>query len=361
MKAAICYEFGKPLVVEDGVQVDDPGKREVKVRLAATAVCHSDLHFFKGEIPFKLPGIGGHESSGYIEEVGEGVRDLKKGDAVIIGTVTSGCGHCYYCTTGLRHFCINRQQPMEGRHRNHLGQRLAPMAGPVAGFAEYTTVSETLVTRIPADMPMDRACLLACGVTSGFGAVVNRAQVKPFSSVVVMGCGGVGLNAIQGALFSGADPIIAVDVADNKLEIARKFGATHVINSKKEKDPVKLVFDLTSGRGADYIFVTVGNLEALRQGFSMGGPRSMTVVIGLMMGNLASIMPMEFVMTEKILTGCGGGSLRTSIDIPELISLYKSGRLKLDELITGRYPLERINEAVASLEKGEALRNVIIF
>lgn len=361
MKAAICYEFGKPLVVEDGVQVDDPGKGEVKVRLAATAVCHSDLHFFKGEIPFKLPGIGGHESSGYIEEVGEGVRDLKKGDAVIIGTVTSGCGHCYYCTIGLRHFCINRRQSMEGRHRNRLGQRLAPMAGPVAGFAEYTTVSETLVTRIPADMPMDRACLLACGVTSGFGAVVNRAQVKPFSSVVVIGCGGVGLNAIQGALFSGADPIIAVDVVDNKLEIASKFGATHVINSKREKDPVKLVFDLTSGKGADYIFVTVGSLEALRQGFSMGGPRSMTVVIGLMMGNLASIMPMEFVMTEKILTGCGGGSLRTSIDIPGLISLYKSGRLKLDELITGRYPLERINEAVASLERGEALRNVIIF
>jgi len=361
MKAAICYEFNQPLVIEDGVEVDDPGRGEVKIKLAATAVCHSDLHFFKGEIPFKLPGIGGHESAGYIEEIGEGVTGLNKGDAVIIGTVTSGCGHCYYCTIGLRHLCVSRRQPMEGRHRNKAGQRLAPMAGPVAGFAEYTTVSETLVTRIPSDIPMDRACLLACGVTSGFGAVVNRAQVGPFSSVVVMGCGGVGLNAIQGALFCGADPIIAVDILDSKLETARKFGATHVINSKKEKDAVKLVWDLTSGRGADYVFVTVGNLEALRLGFSMGGPRSMTVVIGLMMGNLASLMPMEFIMTEKVLTGCGGGSLRTSIDIPGLVSLYKTGRLKLDELITGRYPLERINEAMASLERGEALRNVILF
>jgi S-(hydroxymethyl)glutathione dehydrogenase/alcohol dehydrogenase len=361
MKAAICYETGKPLVIEDGVNVDPPGKGEVKVRVAVTAVCHSDLHFLSGEIPSPLPGLAGHETAGYVDEVGKGVTSLKLGDTVVIGTVTSGCGHCYYCTIGARHFCTEREAFMRPKHTNKQGQRLALMAGPVGGFVEYTTVPQELVTKIPADMPLDRAALLACGVTSGFGAVVNRARVKAMSSVVVVGTGGVGLNSIQGAAFSGAYPVIAVDVLDRKLEIAREFGATHTINLKKEKDPVKRVVDLTDGRGADYVFVTVGKVEAIRQGFSMGGPMSMTVVVGLAGGNLESIPAMELVFTEKILTGCGGGSIRSSIDIPYLVSLYKAGKLKLDELITGYYPLERINEAIASLEKGEAIRNIITF
>jgi Zn-dependent alcohol dehydrogenase len=185
--------------------------------------------------------------------------------------------------------------------------------------------------------------------------------VQAFNSVVVIGTGGVGLNSIQGASFAGANPLIAVDMLDSKLEAARRFGATHTVNIKNEKDPIKAVQNITSGRGADFVFVTVGSLEALRQGFSMAGPRGMIVVIGLMMGNLAAIMPIELVMSEKTLTGCGGGSLRTTIDIPNLVSLYKSGRLKLDELISGHYPLEKINEAIISTEKGEALRNIIVF
>jgi Zn-dependent alcohol dehydrogenase len=361
MKAAICYEPGKPLVVEDGVTVDKPGKGEVRVKIAVTAVCHSDLHFLKREIPGPLPGLAGHECAGYIDEVGEGVTEFKVGDPVVLGTVAAGCGHCYYCTIGLRHFCVNRHGPAEGRHMNKKGQRLTPWSGPIGGFAEYTTVTELLATKIPKSMPLDRAALLACGVTSGFGAVTNRAYVKPFSSVVVIGTGGVGLNAIQGALFSGANPIIAVDVLDNKLEFARQFGATHTINIKKDKDPVKTVQELTNGRGADYAFVTVGSKDAIRQGFAMCGPRGMTVVIGLVMGELTGIMPIDFCMTEKIITGAGGGSLRTRIDIPDLVSLYQTGRLKLDELISGRYPLEKINEAIASFERGEALRNLIIF
>ncbi len=361
MRAAICYEVNKPLVVEDGVNVAPPGKGEVKVHVAATAVCHSDLHFLSGEIPSPLPGLAGHETAGYIDEVGEGVTALKPGDTVVIGTVTSGCGHCYYCTIGARHYCTERDAFMKPKHTNKDGTPLALMAGPVGGFVEYTTVPQELVTRIPADMPMDRAALLACGVTSGFGAVVNRAKVKAMSSVVVVGTGGVGLNSIQGAAFSGAYPIIAVDILDSKLETARQFGATHTVNITKEEDPVKAVTDMTGGRGADYVFVTVGKVEAIRMGFSMGGPMSMIVVVGLAGGNLASIEALELVFTEKILTGCGGGSLRSSIDIPYLISLYQAGKLKLDELITGHYPLERINEAVASLEKGEAIRNIITF
>ncbi len=361
MKAAICYEVNKPLVVEDGVSVEPPGPGEVKVKVAVTAVCHSDLHFFTGEIPSPLPGLAGHETAGYVDEVGEGVTRLKPGDTVVIGTVGTGCGQCYYCTIGLRHYCTERGKLMRPKHTNKKGQRLALMAGPVGGFAEYTTVSEQLVTRVPADMPLDRAALLACGVTSGFGAVVNRAKVKAMSSVVVVGTGGVGLNSIQGAVFSGAYPVIAVDVLDSKLQTAKEFGATHTVNIAREKDPVKTVVAMTSGRGADYVFVTVGKVEAVRQGFSMAGPRGMTVVVGLAGGNLSDFTPLEFVFTEKILTGCGGGSIRSSIDIPYLVSLYQAGKLKLDELISGHYPLARINEAVASLAQGEALRNIVTF
>jgi S-(hydroxymethyl)glutathione dehydrogenase/alcohol dehydrogenase len=361
MKAAICYEVNKPLVVEDGVTVDPPGKGEVKVKVAVTAVCHSDLHFLTGEIPSPLPGLAGHETAGYVDEVGEGVTKFKPGDTVVIGTVGSGCGQCYYCTVGLRHLCTERGAFMRPKHANKKGERLALMAGPVGGFAEYTTVSEQLVTKVPSDMPLDRAALLACGVTSGFGAVVNRAKVKAMSSVVVVGTGGVGLNAIQGAVFSGAYPVIAVDILDSKLKTAKEFGATHTVNISKEKDPVAKVTALTSGRGADYVFVTVGRVEAIRQGFSMAGPMGMTVVVGLAGGNLADFTPLEFVFTEKILTGCGGGSIRSSIDIPYLVSLYQAGKLKLDELISGHYPLARINEAIASLQGGEALRNIVTF
>jgi Zn-dependent alcohol dehydrogenase len=361
MKAAILYEVNKPLVIEDGVTVESPGKGEVKVKVAFTAVCHSDLHFLSGEIPSPLPGLAGHETSGYIDEVGEGVTKVKKGDTVVIGTVTSGCGQCYYCKIGKPHYCVERGAFSRPKHKNAKGQPLALMAGPVGGFVEYTTVPQELVTGIPKDMPLDKACLLACGVTSGFGAVVNRARVPAMSSVVVVGTGGVGLNSIQGAVFSGAYPVIAVDVLDSKLETARKFGATHVINLKKEKDPVKAVQDITNGRGADYVFVTVGRVDAIRTGFSMCGVMGMTVVIGLAGGDLKEFTPLEFVFTEKILTGAGGGSIRSSIDIPFLVSLYQAGKLKLDELISGYYPLERINEAVESLKKGEALRNIITF
>ena len=361
MKAAICYEINKPLVVEDGVTVAPPGKGEVKVKIAFTAVCHSDLHFISGEIPSPLPGLAGHECAGYIDEVGEGVTNLKKGDTVVIGTVTSGCGQCYYCKVGKPHFCVERTSFGKPKHKNKKGQELALMAGPVGGFVEYTTVPAALVTKIPKDMPLDKACLLACGVTSGFGAVVNRAKVPSMSSVVVVGTGGVGLNSIQGAAFSGAYPVIAVDVLDSKLETAKQFGATHVINLKTVKDPIQAVKDMTNGRGADYVFVTVGSVDALRQGFLMSGNMGMTVIIGLMQGNLAAFNPLEILFGEKVITAAGGGSIRSSIDIPFLVELYKSGKLKLDELISGYYPLERINEAIDSLKAGKALRNIIKF
>jgi Zn-dependent alcohol dehydrogenase len=360
MKAAVCYEFGKPLVIED-VDLEPPEEGEVKIRVVATAVCHSDLHCISGELPGTLPGVPGHETAGYVEEVGKNVTSVKPGEPVIVSTVTSGCGQCYYCTIGLRHLC-ERRKPLPPHHRSKSGQPLAPMAGPVGGFAEYTVVSETQVAVIPEVLSMDRAALISCGVLTGFGAVYNRAQVRLLDSVVVIGSGGVGLNAIQAAALAGAYPVIAVDISDSKLDTARIFGATHTVNPAKEEDPVKSVQQMTSGRGADYVFVTVGSADAVKQGFFMSGQRGMTVVIGLIpMKESISFSTFDFVMGERVLTGCGGGSPRLNIDVPRLIELYREGRLKLDELITDRYPLEKINEAIEATARGEALRNIIMF
>lgn len=355
MKAAICYEFGKPLVVEE-VDIDSPQKGEVKVRIAATAVCHSDIHALKGELGPFLPLVAGHESSGYVEEVGEDVTSVKAGDPVVVSLLIS-CGHCLQCVSGRPHMC-EAKWPTEKRLHTKQGQDLSLMTR-VGSFAEYVIVDESQVVRLPEDMPIDQAALLACGVITGFGAVVNRARVEPLSSVVVMGTGGVGLNSIQGAAYSGAYPIIAVDMLDYKLEAARTFGATHTVKASDE-DAVKQVQDLTSGRGADYVFITVGITSAIEQGFSMSGPRGMTVIIGLA-GEKLSLPPMNFIRTEKELVGSFMGTTRLSVDVPKLVALYQTGGLKLDELITNRYPLEQINEAIKSVEKGEALRNLIVF
>jgi S-(hydroxymethyl)glutathione dehydrogenase / alcohol dehydrogenase len=358
MKAAVCYEFNKPLVVEE-LDIDKPHQGEVKVRLAATAVCHSDIHFINGDMGMPPPFIAGHESSGYIEELGEGVTTVKKGDPVVLSLLRS-CGKCLYCRTGQPNMC-NAKWPLdtESRLKNMKGQSIAHGVR-AATFAEYAVVDQSQVVKLPADMPMAQAALLACGVITGYGAVVNRAKVKPAESVVVIGVGGVGLNAIQGAAICGAYPIIAVDRLDNKLEASKKFGATHVLNSAKVADPVQAIIEMTGGMGADYVFVTVGVTAAVRQGLSMAGRRSMTVIVGLAHEPLSSV-PMEYIDSEKTLTGSFMGSTNLHVDIPKMVALYKSGALKLDELISGRYPLTKINEAIASVLKGEALRNVIVF
>jgi len=363
MKAAICYEFGKPMAIED-VTLDPPGKGEVMVRIAATAICHSDIHSLKGEHGSPpLPAVGGHEIAGFVEEVGEGVDYVRPGDSVIACIVPAGCGHCYYCRIGLSNQCMNNRIVLAapGRYVNRNGQRLTQFGGVVAGFAEYTTVPEVNVVKVPEGIPVDRAALLGCGVISGFGAVVNRAKVRANSSVLVMGTGGVGLNAIQGALYSGAYPIIAVDVLDSKLEAAKSFGATHTINAARESDPVEKALELTCGRGADYVIVAVAGIDILRQGFLMSAVDGMTVVIGHGHGEqLSAFGPTDF-MRGRMLTGSAMGATRPRIDIPRLIELYRAGRLKLDELVSGHYSLDEINEAVASMERGEAIRNVIMF
>ena len=358
MKAAVCYENGKPLVVED-IIIDPPQKGEVKVKIAATAICHSDIHFFKGELPQPPPFVGGHESAGWVEEVGPGVTDFKKGDPVVLSLLAS-CGKCRYCRMGRPNECSNVFPLDTGtRMHNKKGQDLA-MLIKTASFAEYTIVDQSQLVKIPDDMPMDRACLLACGVITGYGAVVNRAKVPAGANCVVIGTGGVGLNSIQGAAISGAYPIIAVDVADSKLEAAKKFGATHTINAKKA-DAIKEVQKLT-GEGADYVFVTVGAAPAIVQGIDMSAPTGMIVVVGLPnIADTITFSPFPIIKYERILTGSFMGTTRLQLEVPKLIEMYKAGILKLDELITHRFPLEDINKAIDEVVKGEALRNIIVF
>jgi Zn-dependent alcohol dehydrogenase len=308
-----------------------------------------------------VPVVAGHEAGGIVEELGENVSLTKPGDRVVVCPVRS-CGRCFYCSLGFPHLCeghfaLNKESRLRNRRGGVVNQGLR-----TAAFAEYCVVDQSQVVQVPEKMPLDRAALLACGVVTGVGAVINTAQLEPGSSAVIIGTGGVGLNAVQGAALAGANPIIAVDLLDNKLKAARAFGATHLINAADQKKAEELVKDLTSSRGADYAFVTVGSAAAVAQALSLTRRRGTIVLVGLAApGAAASFQFNPFVRCEQRIMSSFMGSARMSVDVPRLIKLYQHGRLKLDELISGRYPLERINEAIEAVEKGIALRNVIVF
>ncbi len=359
MKAAVCYEYAKPLVIED-INIAPPGPGDVKVKLAATAVCHSDIHIIKGELPFPPPLVAGHESAGYVTEVGEGVTNVKVGDHIVASLLIS-CGKCKYCTTGRPHLCEAQwpraaKSPFTTKDGTPLAQAIL-----IGSWAEETIIHESQCVKIPDDMPMDSACMLACGVITGFGAVVWRAKPGIGEACVVIGCGGVGLNAIQGAALSGAYPVIAVDTVDGKLEAAKKFGATHGVNSKTS-NAVEEIKKLTGGYGADYCFVTVGAIECMNESVDMIGPSGTAVWVGLpKFSDRAPIAPDALIRWEKTVTGCYMGSTNLRNDIPKLVALYQAGKLKLDELITHRFPLEQINEAIDEVLAGKALRNIIVF
>ena len=359
MKAAVCYEFGKPLVVEE-VDIDPPESGEVKVRVAACSICHSDVHLIRGDWGNAPPLIAGHEAAGVIEETGPGVSRVRPGDQVVV-TLIRSCGTCYFCTIG-RPFNCEASFPLqtESRLRNKDGVSLAHGI-KTAAFAEFCIVDQSQVVKIPDDLSMECASLLACGVITGLGSVTNTARIESRSRVAVIGAGGVGLNAVQGAALSGASMIIAVDIRDDKLEAARAFGATHAVNAKTT-DVIAEVKALTDGRGVDYAFATVGSPAAISQAIDMVHTGGTTVIVGMPSLNdaLFSVDAHQITYGRRIL-GSNMGSTRLVVDVPRLVDLYREGRLKLDELISGRYPLERINEAIESMERGEALRNVIVF
>ncbi len=359
MRAAVCYDFGKPLVIEE-LEIDPPQAGEVKVKLAACAVCHSDIHYMEGAWGGKLPTVYGHEAAGVVEETGPGVTRVKPGDHVVVALLRS-CGCCYYCAQGDQHMC-ETEFPLDREARLHGKSGVAVEQGLRTGaFAERVVVDQSQVVEIPEEVPLESASLLACSVITGLGAVVNTAKVPSGSSVVVIGTGGVGMNSVQGAMLSGAHPIIALDLAADKLEAANAFGASHTINSKQE-DAAEAVRRMTQGRGADYVMVTVGSKAAIQQGLGLLRKGGTLVIVGMpASGVMAEIEAVEFANDCQRILGSKMGSTRLQVDLPKLVALYQQGRLKLDELISGRYALEEINEAIASVKRGEALRNVIVF
>lgn len=359
MKAAILYDSAQPLAVQE-VDLSPPQSGEVLVRLAASGICHSDVNIVRGEANAPLPVVLGHEAAGFIEEVGSGVAGLKVGDPVAISLVRS-CGRCFYCVRGHPNDCEGTH-PLSSQTRIHSLQGDSINQGiNVAGFAEYVVVDQTQVVKLPQTMSLVAAAVLGCAVITGVGAVVNTARVEAGSSVVVMGLGGVGINAIQAAALVGARRVIAVDLLDNKLAFAKQFGATHTINARSE-NAVEAIHELTNGRGADYVFVTVGSPKAVTDSLSMVRKRGTIVLIGLIGDDGTIPLPVsKVVLNEFRVLGSFMGSSRISEDIPQIVDLYQQGRLKLDELVTGKYPIEKINEAIESMERGEAVRNLIVF
>lgn len=359
MKAAVCYSFGEPLRIDD-VALDEPHLGEVKVRLGATAICHSDVHLIRGQWGADLPVLAGHEAAGIVEAAGEGVSAVRAGDRVVVSLLRS-CGGCFQCSRGNPHMC-------EGTFALNSESRLRDSSGTpvrqgifVGAFAEEVVVDQSQVVKIPAEMPLDRAALLGCGVITGVGAVTRSARVAEGESVVVIGAGGVGLNAIQAAALAGANPIVAVDRIESKLEAARVFGATHTINGANE-DVRKVVKRLTSRRGADFAFVTVGSTDAVVQALSLIRAAGTVIIVGMPEWKAtAPLRVADLVWNEQRVIGSRLGSTRLQEDIPRLVNLYLQRRLKLDELISARYPIEKINEAIAAMESGEARRNVIVF
>ncbi|HSD11142.1 MAG TPA: Zn-dependent alcohol dehydrogenase [Candidatus Binatia bacterium] len=361
VKAAVMWGFNEPLKI-DSLKLKAPREDEVVVKVAASGVCHSDLSVLKMVIPIPPPVVLGHEGAGVVEEVGKGVKDLQPGDHVVLSWVEN-CGKCHYCVSGRDHLCdTGIRSSMAGQEAvfEKDGTDIARMAG-VASFAERTVVRATAAIKIPKDVPLDRACLVGCGVMTGVGAAVNTAKVRPGETVAVFGCGGVGLNVIQGAALCGASRIIAVDLVDSKLQLAREFGATDVVNGK-QTDPVDAIKNLTGGLGVDYGFEAIGMPSAIRQAFDALKRGGKAVIVGVpRMGEEMSIPGWAFPLEEKSIVGSLYGSANMHRDMPLLIELYMQKRLKIDELISRRITLADVNLAFDAMEKGEVARSVIVY
>lgn len=359
MKAAVFREVNVPMEVED-IAVSKPGPREVLIRTAAAGVCHSDMHFFNGTYPGQLPMVLGHESAGIVEQVGSDVHYVKPGDHVIT-CLSVFCGHCEYCLTGHMSLC---QEPETRRAEgdepriSHAGAAVQQFAN-LGSFAEQMLVHEHAVAKIREDMPLDRAALIGCGVTTGVGAVIHTAKVEPGSTVAVIGCGGVGLSCVNGAAIAGASRIIAVDMVPSKLELARKFGATDVVNGK-ETDAIEAVKEI-SGGGVHYAFEAIGLKVTAEQAFGMLRNGGSAVVIGMIPpGDMVSLHGPELLF-EKSIQGSFMGSNRFRVDMPRYVDLYLQGKLHLDDLVSSRIALGDVNDALSALETGEIARNVIMF
>lgn len=359
MKAAVMHQAGQPLVIEE-VEVADPAPREVLIRTVAAGVCHSDLHILEGAYPWKTPAVLGHESAGVVEAVGRDVRYVQPGDHVIT-CLSAFCGHCEYCLTGHMSLCENPELRREAGETPRLSQGGREVAQFVnlSSFAEKMLVHEHTVVKVRKDMPFDRAALIGCGVTTGVGSVHNTAQVEPGSTVAVIGCGGVGLSAVNGAAIAGAGKIIAIDMVPMKLELARQFGATDLVDPK-DGDVVKQVRALTGG-GVHYSFEAIGLKQTTEDAFRMLRAGGTATVIGMIpVGTKIELHGPDF-LREKKIQGSQMGSNRFRVDMPRYVDFYLAGRLHLDELVSARIRLDQVNDAFEAMKKGEVARSVIMF
>ncbi len=362
IKAAVLYEPNTPLVIET-VDLDEPKDGEVLVRVVSAGVCYSDYHVMKGEWTMPMPMVLGHEAAGVVEKTGANVTRVAPGDHVILN-FRANCGTCRPCVIGRPVLCDGVETPrwfmFDGTTRLHKGDQDIHHFTRTASFAEKVVVPESGAVPVRKDMPLDKAALIGCSVMTGVGAAINTAKVEPGSSVLVIGCGGVGLNVIQGAVLAGAERIIAVDTLQNKLSYAREFGATETL-SASEGDVVARIQDLTSG-GVDYAFEAIGNPKTIRQAYEATAPGGTIVVVGMAPeDDDVSFNALSLPRTEKVIMGSWYGSARPWADFPRLVNLYLANRLSIDPMISRTYRLEEINEAYEALDKGEMARSVILF
>jgi S-(hydroxymethyl)glutathione dehydrogenase / alcohol dehydrogenase len=358
MMAAVCREFGKPLSVEP-VTLAEPGRGEIRVTVRACGVCQSDLHYLAGAWGGDLPAVYGHEVAGLVDRVGSGVDALHPGQHVVVG-LTRWCGRCFFCYEGEPALCETRfaldgQSPL----RDAAGARIL-QGTRTGGFADAVVVHASQAVAIPDTIPFESACLLACAVITGFGSVVRTGQVRAGDRVVVIGTGGVGLNAVQAAAMAGAAQVIAIDISRARCEKARAFGATEALLATDDAEGQ--VRSMTGRRGADVVVVTAGASLAVEQGLRLVRRGGTVVVVGMPASGAGSRLDAAQMSHDgQRIVGSKMGSAVPQIDIPRLATLYQERRLKLDELVSRCYPLEQINDAISSAGRGEAIRNVIVF
>jgi NDMA-dependent alcohol dehydrogenase len=364
-KAAILWETGQPWSVEE-IELDPPSQLEVLVRIEASGLCHSDDHIRTGDGIAALPVIGGHEGSGVIEELGDGVTNLDVGDHVVFSFLPA-CGRCHWCSIGRQNLCdygafLMQGGMISGGYRAHArGQDIGTLS-LLGTFSEYCVVHESSIVKIGDDIPLDKACLLGCGVPTGWGSAVYVGEVHPGDTVVVVGIGGVGANALQGARMAGAENIVAVDPVEFKRDQAKVFGATHTASSMQEALP--LVSDLTRGVMAGVAIITVGvvtgdMIEPFTDLVSKGG-RAVLTGMARFSDHDAKLPLQMFALFEKQLRGTVYGGCNPRADIPRLAALYRAGRLQLDELITATYSLDDVNQGYADMLDGKNVRGIIV-
>jgi len=360
MKAVVAHELNKFTV--ENVSLDPPKAGEVLVKMAATGVCHSDLSVINGTLPLPLPMVLGHEGAGVVDQVGDGVSNVQPGDHVVLSFVPN-CGDCYHCLRSEPHLCMvgaPTGRMLDGTARVKLNGNELGVMQFLGNMAEACVVPSISVVPIDKEISLASAALVGCGVTTGVGAAIKTAQVRPGSSVAVFGCGGVGLSVIQGARIAGADRIIGVDLADNKLELATQFGATDTVSAAG--DAVSKIKELTGGRGVDYAFEAIGIGSVIEQAYSAVRRGGMLTVVGA--GKITDIVKFSALLLfaeAKTIKGCMYGNVNPRVDFPQLLDLYQRGKLDLDRMVTRTYTIDEAPQAFEDMEKGLNARGVIVF